>query len=125
MRRLLDYDVDTRSAVFHDYDHGTRTTTIHEIQDQTPFVESVHALKNSDNNSPIIAGKSHLTPYERQGIKNEWMHIARISNEDMVKWMAEGIHLWKIDKCDWTRKKVYQKLNQSGKEKWRTGNAKI
>lgn len=123
--RLLDYDAYTRMRTYHDYDHDTRVTTIRETQDESYIVGSLTELKQSTPKNRVIAGSSHLNDYERAGIEREWYHVARISTIDQMKWREEGIDIYKINKCDWTKKKIYQKLNWSGKEKWRTGNGKI
>ena len=123
--RLLDYDPVTRTKVLHDYDHTTTVTTIYEEQDERPIVETLQDFKRVTNNSPIVSGNSRLNDYERAGIKKGWYHVARFSNQDIVKMKAQGIDLFKIDKCEWTKKKVYQILNSSGKEKWRTGNGRL
>jgi hypothetical protein len=125
VKRLLDYDALTHTELYHDYDHETDTTYLYEIQDQRPYQSRLEALRKMTPKNRIIAGSSQLNDYERAGIEREWMHVAQVSAEDQMKWLQEGIDLYKIDKCEWTRKKVYQKLNWSGRERWRTGNARI
>jgi CTP synthase (UTP-ammonia lyase) len=126
MKRLIEYDPLTFTAVYHDYDADTDTTVISEVQDQEPFADSVKELRTTDNDSRIVAGSSRLNPYEREGIQKEWMHVARFTNMDLIKLHKAGIDLWKIDKCDWTKKKVYQILNHHPERmKWRTGNAHV
>lgn len=125
MKRLLDYDELSHTAIYHDYDPETDTTYLHEIQDQRPYQARLEALRKMTPKNRIIAGSSRLNDYERAGIEREWMHVAQISAEDQVKWLQEGLDIYKINKCEWTKKKIYQKLNWSGRERWRTGNGRI
>ena len=46
MKRLIDYDSDTKTAVWHDYDHLTKETTIAEIQDVESLLESNKAIRH-------------------------------------------------------------------------------
>lgn len=125
-RRLVERTPETHTEVWHSYDPETKTTVIEEIQDQQPYRESVVHLRDTDTKAAAIAGKSHLNPYEREGMQKGLMHVARFSNIDLMKMARSGIDLWKIDKCDWTKRQVYKLLNHSSqREKWRTGNAKV
>ena len=93
MKRLIDYDAETQTEIWHDYDPITRETTIAEIQDVEPLLDSNQAVRNFDT-----GGAKGLNEYSKQGIKNNWWHVASIPNSVMVKWKKElGIDIYNRD----------------------------
>jgi len=116
-KRLIDYDPVSLTATYHEYDDLTKTTYIEEVQDYKPFIEWNKKIQNSG-----VGGAKRLNEYERRGIKNEWMHVARIPNIVATKWLREdGINIY--NKNDW--KRVKQKLNDPEYAYLRTGSARV
>jgi len=121
MKRLIDYDSETLTATWHDYDHETKTTTIAEVQDVDPIVRSSLAIQTHDT-----GGAMGLNEYSRKGIKNSWWHVARIPNSVIVQWQKQyGVDLFKMGKCEWTAKKVRQLLNSPDWKYLRTGTGRV
>jgi len=91
MKQIIDVDPLTRTTTYHHYDPMTDVTTIEEVQDVEPFLERNKRLQND-------------TDYSKQGIKNEWWHIASIPNTVQTKWLREhGIDVYNRD--HWPRVK--------------------
>ena len=66
-KQILDYDPDTHTTQYHDYDPVTDITIIETVQDVEPYLKRNNELrKNAD--------------YTKQGIKNEFWHYASIPN---------------------------------------------
>ena len=102
-RRLIDYDPQSRIAVWHEYDSLTDTTTIAEIQDVEPALESNKAAQNAGD-SP---GMGHNEAW-RRGVKENMVHVATIPNSVIMKWQREkGINVFNKDH----RKAVLRLLN--------------
>ena len=121
MKRLLDWDAETLTATYHHYDHDTGLTTIEEVQDINPIIESNLATRNHG-----VGGAMGLNDYSRQGIKKGWWHVAQIPNSVIMKWRTEyGVHLHLWGKCDWTTKKIRQLLNSPEWSYLRTGTGRI
>lgn len=115
MKRLLDYDAQTLTSTFHDYDPLTDTTYIEEVQDVQPILERNKAIQNT-------GGKGKLSDYSRQGIKNSWWHTATIPNGVQMKWRQEhGVDIY--NKNHWP--KVRQLLNSPDYRYLRTGTGTI
>ena len=125
MKRLLDFDPVTGTKTFHSYDYDTDTTIIETETDLEPVLEFNKALQKHDRGR-VIAGSPHFNAYEAAGIENEWFHAARIPNPIIEKWLIEdGIDVFKWGKCDWTTRKIKQRLNSPEWKYLRTGNATI
>ena len=121
MRRLLDWDADTLTATYHHYDHDTGLTTIEEVQDIEPIIELNKAKQNHGQ-----GGAKGINEYSKQGIKNEWWHVATIPNSVLMRWRTEyglNIHLW--GRCEWTTRKIKQLLNSREWALLRTGTGRI
>lgn len=94
-KRLFDYDPLTNTTQWFHYDPETRTSTIETVQDVEPYINYARELQNDPE-------------YSKQGMKDEFWHVARIPNTIIEKWMVEdGIDVFNKD--HW--KKVKQKLN--------------
>lgn len=116
-KRLLDYDPLTKTETWHDYDESTDITTIAEIQDVEPALESNKAVRNYD-----VGGAMGLNEYSKQGIKNDWWHVASIPNSLIIKWKKEkGIDVF--NKHQWNE--VKKLLNDSGYAYLRTGTGRV
>lgn len=90
-KRLLDHDPDTGVSTFHAYDHDTDTTYIETVQDVAPILRRNRALANEDD-------------YKKEGIKNEWLHIASIPIGVQHQWLKQyGVDIYKKD--HWPRVK--------------------
>ena len=98
MKRLIEYDPETRTSVWHEYDHLTKVTTIHEQQDAEPHIELGKSLQNDDN-------------YKRQGIKKGWMHLAHIPNSVLLQWSREsGIsNIFSREGINYCARKVHER----------------
>jgi len=121
----IEYNPETRIRVWHHYDPDTDITTVEEIQDAEPIIKYNRDMMLRETSAPVRAGASHLTPGDREGIQNGWMHVGRIPAIVEQQWMKEGIHLWRWGRCEWTRKKIKQKLNSPEWRYLRVGNAKL
>lgn len=120
MKRLLDWDAESRTAVWHHYDEASDTTAIEEVQDIRPFIEGNLAIQRSGGDA---AG---LNDYSRQGIKDSWWHVARIPTGVQMQWLKQygvNIHLW--GRCEWTTKKMKQLLNSREWAFLRTGTGRV
>lgn len=121
MKRLLDWDAETRTAVWHHYDEQNDLTVIEEVQDIDPLIEFNKAQQNHD-----AGGAMGLNEISRRGIKNGWWHIARIPNGVQLEWRKRygvNIHLW--GKCDWTTRKMKQLLNSREYAYLRIGTGRV
>lgn len=97
-KRLLDFDRDTGVATYHAYDHATKTTTIETVQDASPFLERNKALRNDAD-------------YSRQGIKDEWWHVATWPIGVQYQWLKDyQIDVMKWGKCPETTRRIKRKL---------------
>lgn len=76
MKRLLDWDAESRTATWHSYDPLTDKTTIGTVQDVEPFLRRNRALADSDE-------------YRRKGLKNDMLHVASIPIGVQYKWLKE------------------------------------
>ena len=90
----MDHDPLTGVSTWYEYDSSTGGFTIAEEQDAAPFLE---------RNKRFLADED----YGRQGIKNDWWHVASIPIGLQYKWLREdGINVF--DKSHWP--KVRRKL---------------
>lgn len=72
-KRLLSYDPISGIKEWHDYDHSDRKTRIITEQDCQKVLDFNKACRN--------------TPELRSnGLKNDFMHFARVPNNVIVKW---------------------------------------
>jgi hypothetical protein len=95
MKRLLDYDPFTGVTQYFHYDDMSGDWGIESVQDVEPIIDTNKAMQNDDN-------------YSRDGIKNEFWHVARIPVTIQEKWLREdGIDIYNKD--HWP--KVKRKLN--------------
>lgn len=116
-KRLLDYDAQSKTATYHHYDELSDTTYIEEVQDYRPFIEWNKKLQNQN-----VGGAMRLNDYERRGIREDWMHAARIPNGVSMKWLREeGIDIF--NQNHWP--KVREKLNDPEYAYLRTGRARL
>lgn len=116
-KRLLDYDPNSRTATWHDYDEVNKVTTIAEIQDVEPALDTAKALRHAD-----VGGAKGLNEYSKQGIKNNWWHVASIPNSVIIKWKKEkGVDVF--NKHQW--KEVQKLLNDSEYAYLRTGTGRV
>ncbi|TXH47354.1 MAG: hypothetical protein E6Q97_27400 [Desulfurellales bacterium] len=121
MKRLIDYDADTLTAVWHDYDESEDKTYIYEEQHVAPILEINNIAQNHDGGH----GKG-LNEYSRQGIKNSWWHVARIPNSVILHWRKQyGVNLALWGKDDWTTKKIKGLLNSPEWKYLRTGLGRV
>lgn len=117
MKRLLDYDRLTRTAVYHEYDEANKQTIIEEIQDVEPILETNKRIQTHD-----AGGAMGLTEYSRKGIKKGWWHVASIPNGVILRWKKEkGIDVFNKD--HW--KAVVKLLNDPEWRYLRTGTGRI
>ena len=108
MKKLLGNDYLTGISTYHSYDHHTKITTIESMQDVEPFIEKNKALHNTD--------------YQRQGIKNEWMHAATIPNIVQMKWLKEyGVDIYNKEHMP----KIRKLLNDPDYRYLKTGSCKL
>lgn len=120
-KRLVDYDADTLTAVWHDYDEPSDTTYIYEVQDIAPIVELNTVLQNHDGGHGM-----GLNDYSRKGIREGWWHIARIPTSIQHRWLVKhGVNLTLWGKCDWTTKKIKALLNDPEYRYLRAGLGRI
>jgi len=73
-KRLVDYDPLTKTATYHDYDHGTGKTFIQQVQDCKHILER---NKRKQNDS-IHAGR-----------KDDWYHFASVPNQVIMEWKSK------------------------------------
>lgn len=107
-KRLLDYDPLTRVSTYHAYDAQTDMTWIEEVQDVEPYLERNKALQTPE--------------YSKQGIKNEWWHVATIPVGIQYKWLREdGINIF--NKAHWPA--VKRKLMDPDYRYLRTGMGRL
>lgn len=64
---------------------------IKTYQDVQPILERNKKLQSADE-------------YKRQGIKNDYQHVASIPLVLVHEWMKQGINIW--DKADWPKIKA-------------------
>lgn len=96
-KRLLDYDPFTATYTYHDYDHATGKTYITTEQNIQPLLDINKANYADDN---------------RNGVKKDWWHVARVPNTIIHKWLVEeGIDFYSSE--PWHVKKVKAKLNSN------------
>ncbi len=112
-KRLIEYDAETKTQVWHDYDPLTDTTTIAEIQDCAPALDSAKALRNYGQ-----GGAKGLNEYSKAGIKNNLWHVATIPNHVIVEW-RQKYHVDVFNKHQ--AKEVAKLLNNSDYAYLRTG----
>ena len=116
-KRLIDYDAESQTQTWHDYDEVNDITTIAEVQDCEPSLDMSKALRNAD-----VGGAKGLNEYSKQGIKNNWWHVASIPNSVIVKWKKEkGVDVF--NKHQW--KEVQKLLNDSEYAYLRTGTGRV
>lgn len=73
-KRLMDYDPLTKTATYHDYDHGTGKTYITEVQDCTAILERNKRMQNDS---------LHM------GKKGDWYHFASVPNQVIMEWKTK------------------------------------
>jgi len=94
MKRLLDYDPLTGITQYFHYDETDGKWGIESVQDVEPFLDRNKARQNDEN-------------YSKNGIKNDFWHVAHIPNVVIERWLREGIDVYNKDHI----KKVRAKLN--------------
>ena len=116
-RRLIEYVPDTKTEIWHAYDEDSDTTYISEIQDVDYILDSAKTKRNWD-----VGGAMGLNEYSKQGIKNNFWHVASIPNSVMMKWRIEyGVDVFNKD--HWPQ--VKRLLNNSDWAYLRTGTGTI
>lgn len=121
MKRLIDYDPETLTAVWHDYDEASDKTFIYEVQDIEPIIKKNFDVQNHDGGHGM-----GLNDYSRKGIKESWWHVARIPTSIQLKWLKQyGVNLTLWGKDDWTTKKVKKLLNSPEWRYLRTGLGRV
>ncbi len=108
MKRLIDVDPLTGIETWHHFDTTTGLTTIETVQDVEPYLEYNKFRRNDDD-------------YKKQGMKNEFWHVARIPIVVQEQWLREGIDIYNKD--HWP--KVRQKLNDPDWANLRTSRGRI
>ena len=120
-RRLLAYDAETLTEVWHTYDDVTDTTVIEEIQDIEPIIARNMAIQNQDP-----GGALGLNEYSRKGIKESWWHVATIPTSVQLLWRRQyGVNVFLWNKCDWTKRKIRKLLNSREWAHLRTGTGRV
>lgn len=120
-RRLVDWDAETRVAVWHTYDDDTDSTIIEEVQDIRPIIDTNVAIQNHEP-----GGALGLNEYSRRGIKESWWHVARIPVGVQLQWLRQyGVNLTLWGRCDWTTRKAKQLLNSREWAHLRTGTGRV
>ena len=116
-KRLIDYDAESQTQTWHDYDEVNDITTIAEVKDCETSLDMSKALRNAD-----VGGAKGLNEYSKQGIKNNWWHVASIPNSVIIKWKKEkGVDVF--NKHQW--KEVQKLLNDSEYAYLRTGTGRV
>lgn len=109
MKRLIDWDAESRTATWHEYDSLTDTTTIADIQDVEPFIDRNKELAKSD-------------AYRRKGMKESWLHAASIPIGVQYKWLQNyGVDIFNKDHLP----KVKQLLNSAEWKYLRTTTGRL
>jgi hypothetical protein len=88
-RRMLDHDPESRTTIYHSYDHHTKVTEIETVQDIEPYLKQNRAEYNHDP-----GGGGGLNDRSRRQITPGWWHVASIP-ESLVKHIAlkDGIDI--------------------------------
>jgi hypothetical protein len=80
-KRVLDYDPLSKVCTWFEYNDATDETTIsYTGGDAKEKSETSQMLQNDEN-------------YTRQGMKNEFVHYAHISDAQLLRWHCEGIDI--------------------------------
>lgn len=109
MKALMDVDPLSRTETWFHYDELTDETTFETKQHVDGFLEWNRRAQNDSD-------------YSRNGIKNDWWHVARIPNGVVEKWLLEdGIDVFNKDH----RKRVAKKLNDPDWRYLRTGLGRV
>jgi hypothetical protein len=107
-KRFLGYDPVNDVTTFHYYDPTNDQTTIESVQDVSAFLDASKAL--------------HNTSYQKDGIKEEWMHGAHFPAIIQEKWLREyGINV--LDKNHMPR--VLRMLNDPEWKYLKLGSCKL
>jgi len=94
-KRLLEYDPDSKTHTWHEYDHMTKETIITESQDVEYYLKRNRAMFNDAD-------------FKQHGFKEEYVKIASLPNSIIMKWKRElGVDVY--DRND--EKKVFKLLN--------------
>ena len=101
MKRLLDYDPDTRISTYHEYDHDTKKTIIETVQDIDPIM----AINK--------ANQGHLNK------KENWWYIGTIPDVLIIQWAKECGYKpytkeWNEYSVQQLQKAEYRHLNING-----------
>lgn len=91
MKRLLDFDYDTGIETYFEFDHDQ--IRIERIQDVQPFLEFNKNMAADDS-------------IKRAGIKDSWMHAARIPTTVIESWLKEGIDVFNKDHWPQVKRKL-------------------
>lgn len=117
MKRLIEYDPVTHTETWHDYDPVTKVTTIAEIQDVEPILESNLAARNHG-----VGGAKGLNEYSKNGFKKNWWHAATIPTMVIAKWKRDlGVDVFNKD--HWPA--VKRLLNSPDWRYLRTGTGRV
>jgi len=108
MRRVLDYDPETGTTTYHEYDHGTRETTIIEVQDAAPYLARNRELANDESR-------------KRKGIKDGMWHFATIPNGVISQWLKEGFDVFNRNQ----RNELKRRLNSPEWQYLRTTSGRM
>ena len=107
MRRVLEYDTETGTTIWHDYDHATKTTTLYEEQDVAPYL---------DRNSRLMAAADKSAQ-----IRDAWWHVANIPNTLIARWRLEGLDVFNKSQA----KDVARRLNSREYSRLRTSPGNV
>ena len=118
-KRLLDFEPVSRLATYHYYDDVTDETIIEEVQDVAPFYERNKVLQNAGDRA------MGMNDYFKAGVKQSWAHVAHFTAHDQMALREQGINIYLLKKCDWTRKKLFRLLNSSDGRHLRTGLGRL
>lgn len=80
-KRILSVDPITKVITWFDYDHDNDTTIIsYSGGTAKEDADASHKLQNDES-------------YTKQGLKNEMVHYAHISDEQLLRWHCEGVDI--------------------------------
>ena len=100
-KELVDYDPMTGMRLYFDYDEVDRKIVLHHEQDVSHMLERNVMLQNEPD-------------YKKEGIRNDWQHLAFIPDLVILRWRKEGIDVFNPDHHEAVMRKLrdpeYRKL---------------
>ena len=123
-KKLIDYNAQTATQTWHDYDEVNDVTTIAEIQDVEPSLELSKSFRNADisGGAGSTSDGLRLNQYSKEGIKNDMWHVADIPNSVIMKGKREkGVVIF--NKHQWNE--VKKLLNDPEWAYLRTGTGRV